>query len=61
MATEIVLSSNGKRKSSRVDRACLNCRKRKQGCDQERPCKRCNEKNIDCVEAPTKRGKKGRY
>jgi len=48
-----------KRKATRVQRACSNCRKRKQGCEEERPCRRCVEKGIDCVEVEPKR-KRGR-
>lgn len=42
-----------------MQRACFNCRKRKQGCDEERPCRRCLEKGIECLEVETKR-KRGR-
>lgn len=49
-----------KRKATRVQRACSNCRKRKQGCEEERPCRRCVEKGIDCVEVEPKRKKAGR-
>lgn len=48
-----------KRKATRVQRACSNCRKRKQGCEEERPCRRCVEKGIECVEVEPKR-KRGR-
>lgn len=48
-----------KRKATRVQRACSNCRKRKQGCEEERPCRRCVEKGIDCTEVEPKR-KRGR-
>jgi len=44
-----------KRKATRVQWACFNCRKRKQGCDSVRPCKRCVEKGIPCVEVESKR------
>lgn len=40
-----------KRKSNRVPKACVNCRQRKQGCDSERPCKRCVSQGVPCVEA----------
>jgi len=51
--------AGNKRKANRVQRACLNCRKRKQGCEEERPCRRCVEKGIECVEVEAKR-KRGR-
>lgn len=50
---------SNKRKATRVQRACSNCRKRKQGCEEERPCRRCVEKGIDCTEVEPKR-KRGR-
>eukprot|EP01116_Phalansterium_solitarium_P019938 TRINITY_DN5741_c0_g1_i1.p1 TRINITY_DN5741_c0_g1~~TRINITY_DN5741_c0_g1_i1.p1 ORF type:complete len:575 (-),score=147.05 TRINITY_DN5741_c0_g1_i1:714-2438(-) len=34
----------------RVQKACVNCRKRKQACDDARPCKRCTAKGIECRE-----------
>jgi hypothetical protein len=49
--------SNNKRKANRVQHACHNCRKRKQGCDEERPCRRCVEKGIECMEVEPKRKK----
>jgi len=52
-----VQASPEKRKAGRVQRACHNCRRRKQGCDEERPCKRCVEKGIECVEVEIKRKK----
>eukprot|EP01119_Soliformovum_irregulare_P001980 TRINITY_DN1198_c0_g1_i1.p1 TRINITY_DN1198_c0_g1~~TRINITY_DN1198_c0_g1_i1.p1 ORF type:complete len:405 (+),score=51.57 TRINITY_DN1198_c0_g1_i1:702-1916(+) len=52
------LNDGNKRKSNRVQRACYNCRKRKQGCEDERPCKRCVEKGIPCEEVQMK--KRGR-
>ncbi len=52
-------SAVSKRKANRVQRACFNCRKRKQGCEEERPCRRCIERGIECVEVETKR-KRGR-
>lgn len=52
-----VQGSPEKRKAGRVQRACHNCRRRKQGCDEERPCKRCVEKGIECVEVEIKRKK----
>jgi len=51
--------ASNKRKAQRVQRACLNCRKRKQGCEEERPCKRCVEKGVECCEVEPKR-KRGR-
>eukprot|EP01117_Protostelium_nocturnum_P004189 TRINITY_DN1549_c0_g1_i1.p1 TRINITY_DN1549_c0_g1~~TRINITY_DN1549_c0_g1_i1.p1 ORF type:complete len:421 (+),score=116.63 TRINITY_DN1549_c0_g1_i1:598-1860(+) len=44
-----------KRKANRVHRACFSCRKRKQGCDEQRPCKRCTEKGVECTEVEIKR------
>jgi len=44
-----------KRKANRVHRACHSCRKRKQGCDEQRPCKRCTEKGIECTEVEGKK------
>jgi len=38
-----------------VHRACHSCRKRKQGCDEQRPCKRCTEKGIECLEVEGKK------
>jgi len=54
-SSSVQLKVNNKRKSSRVQRACYNCRKRKQGCDEERPCKRCADKGVECVEVETKK------
>ncbi|PRP86801.1 hypothetical protein PROFUN_05018 [Planoprotostelium fungivorum] len=48
-----------KRKANRVHRACFSCRKRKQGCDEQRPCKRCTEKGIECTEAEGPRKRRG--
>jgi len=48
-----------KRKANRVHRACFSCRKRKQGCDEQRPCKRCTEKGIECLEAENPRKRRG--
>lgn len=60
-ASKISKADKGnKRKATRVQRACSNCRKRKQGCEEERPCRRCVEKGIDCVEVEPKRKKGGR-
>jgi len=55
------LESNIKKKrSSRVKKACIHCRKRKQGCDEQRPCSRCVHKKICCVEAePRKKEDQG--
>lgn len=49
-----------KRKINRVQRACFSCRKRKQGCEEERPCRRCIEKGIECIEVESKKKKKGK-
>ena len=46
-----VMDMAKKKKPTRVSRACQNCRKRKQGCDEQRPCKRCLDKGIKCIEA----------
>jgi len=54
-----ITNKGNKRKATRVQRACVNCRKRKQGCEHERPCRRCVEKGINCTEVETKR-KRGR-
>jgi len=54
---EVFEEKLSKKKVTRVQRACFNCRKRKQGCDEERPCKRCTEKGIECIEGEHKQKK----
>lgn len=48
------------KRKGRVQRACFNCRKCKQGCEDERPCKRCKDKGIPCTEVESHRPKKQR-
>lgn len=45
------------KRKSQVKTACNNCRKKHQGCDNQRPCKRCiNTGNADtCKDVPNKR------
>ncbi|KAF3760800.1 hypothetical protein M406DRAFT_216035, partial [Cryphonectria parasitica EP155] len=38
----------GKRKSQRASQACDSCRQLKAKCDENKPCKNCQEKNIVC-------------
>lgn len=54
-ANQTSTTPKSKRKATRVQWACFSCRKRKQGCDAVRPCKRCVEKGIPCVEVESKR------
>src|SRR5579871_6808011 len=45
----------GKKKRHQVRSACLNCRKKHAGCDEIRPCHRCNKLGIPCEEGKYKR------
>eukprot|EP01119_Soliformovum_irregulare_P021192 TRINITY_DN7007_c0_g1_i1.p1 TRINITY_DN7007_c0_g1~~TRINITY_DN7007_c0_g1_i1.p1 ORF type:complete len:352 (-),score=73.81 TRINITY_DN7007_c0_g1_i1:150-1205(-) len=50
-----------KRILRRVSKACLACKKGHVSCDNERPCRRCKEKEIDCQDGEIKkRGRKKR-
>jgi len=50
-------SSNNSRPKKRlqVPRACMNCRKMHTGCETERPCKRCVQHGLECVDLPRKK------
>mmetsp|Transcript_13023 Transcript_13023/g.17886 ORF Transcript_13023/g.17886 Transcript_13023/m.17886 type:complete len:477 (+) Transcript_13023:142-1572(+) len=49
--------NNLKPKRLQVPKACMNCRKKKAGCDRERPCKRCIQSGEEatCVDIPRKK------
>eukprot|EP01116_Phalansterium_solitarium_P022752 TRINITY_DN762_c0_g1_i3.p1 TRINITY_DN762_c0_g1~~TRINITY_DN762_c0_g1_i3.p1 ORF type:complete len:628 (+),score=62.68 TRINITY_DN762_c0_g1_i3:62-1945(+) len=49
---EIPVIDNSRKSSShsRVPKACQFCRRRKQRCEDKRPCKRCVQKKIACIE-----------
>lgn len=48
--------SSAKRKAQRASQACDNCRQLKAKCDEQRPCKNCKDKSLQCVyrDLPTK-------
>ena len=41
-----------KRKRRQVKAACLNCRRSKTACEDQRPCSRCRTRGWDCTDAP---------
>ncbi|ROV96468.1 hypothetical protein VSDG_05439 [Cytospora chrysosperma] len=41
-------AASGKRKSQRASQACESCRQLKAKCDENKPCKNCTDKNINC-------------
>lgn len=53
-------SSQKKRRVTSVKVACIQCRKKHQGCDNYRPCTRCVNANIEdqCIDAPRGKEKK---
>ncbi|ETS82120.1 hypothetical protein PFICI_07122 [Pestalotiopsis fici W106-1] len=48
--------TSAKRKAQRASQACDNCRQLKAKCDEQRPCKNCKDKSLQCVyrDLPTK-------
>jgi hypothetical protein len=44
-------------KRKQVKSACINCRKRKTGCDDERPCSKCVRNGLEatCIDVPRKK------
>src|SRR5690606_26722528 len=47
---EVRISKKGKRMRKYAKRACLACKKAHTSCSDERPCKRCVHRGIECVD-----------